>query len=154
MSALMCVGPISRCTSLMAENTGRSGQPLAVVGFTIAHGRIAAIGDLDFATAQQTAKELGHGTVAFPLDVTQRASFKDFLDGAEAQLGDVLRAVHGEVFDTAYPDQFLKKNVAEFQRDAMRAWDEELDFREGNADAAKQPRHLLRRDHVVMLKRL
>jgi outer membrane protein assembly factor BamA len=29
--------------------------------------------------------------------------------------------LHGEVFDSAYPDQFLKKNVAEFQRDAMRA---------------------------------
>jgi outer membrane protein assembly factor BamA len=29
--------------------------------------------------------------------------------------------LHGEVFDADYPDQFLKKNVAEFLRDAMRA---------------------------------
>jgi hypothetical protein len=29
--------------------------------------------------------------------------------------------LHGEVFDAAYPDQFLKKNVAEFQREAMHA---------------------------------
>jgi outer membrane protein assembly factor BamA len=29
--------------------------------------------------------------------------------------------LHGEPFDADYPDQFLKKNVAEFQRDAVRA---------------------------------
>jgi outer membrane protein assembly factor BamA len=29
--------------------------------------------------------------------------------------------LHGEAFDADYPDQFLKKNVAEFQRDAVRA---------------------------------
>ena len=29
--------------------------------------------------------------------------------------------LHGEVFDAEYPDQFLKKNVAEFLRDALRA---------------------------------
>jgi outer membrane protein assembly factor BamA len=29
--------------------------------------------------------------------------------------------LHGEVFDAAYPDQFLKKNVAEFLRDATHA---------------------------------
>ena len=30
--ALICVGPSSRCISLMAENTGRSGQPVQKVG--------------------------------------------------------------------------------------------------------------------------
>jgi NADP-dependent 3-hydroxy acid dehydrogenase YdfG len=48
-----------------------------------------AIGDLDHATAQKTAAELGHGTVAFQLDVTRRESVKDFLDGVEAQLGPI-----------------------------------------------------------------
>src|SRR6185503_4302191 len=32
MSALIWVGPISRCISLIAENTGRSGQPVQKVG--------------------------------------------------------------------------------------------------------------------------
>jgi len=48
-----------------------------------------AIGDVDFAAAQQTASELGPSTVALPLDVTDRASFAAFLDGAEEQLGPV-----------------------------------------------------------------
>src|ERR1044071_6920798 len=52
-------------------------------------GMKVAIGDIDLATAQQTARELGHGTVAFELDVTQRASVKAFLDGAEEQLGPI-----------------------------------------------------------------
>jgi len=52
-------------------------------------GMQVAIGDLDLATAQQTATELGHGTIALPLNVTERASVKEFLDGVEAQLGPV-----------------------------------------------------------------
>ncbi|HTA14734.1 MAG TPA: SDR family oxidoreductase [Solirubrobacteraceae bacterium] len=52
-------------------------------------GMKVAIGDLDFAAAQQTASELGTSTVALPLDVTDRASFTAFLDRAEEQLGPV-----------------------------------------------------------------
>ena len=77
-----------------------TGQVAAITGAARAIGRATAeaflregmkvaIGDLDYATAQETAKELGHGTVAFQLDVTQRASVKDFLDGVEAQLGPI-----------------------------------------------------------------
>lgn len=46
-----------------------------------------AIGDLDLDIAEQTAAELGGGVIALPLDVTDRASFKSFLDEAEKQLG-------------------------------------------------------------------
>jgi NADP-dependent 3-hydroxy acid dehydrogenase YdfG len=55
-------------------------------------GMRVAIGDVDFDAARQTASELGASTVALPLDVTDRASFTAFLDGAEEQLGplDVL----------------------------------------------------------------
>src|SRR6267378_4214852 len=55
-------------------------------------GMKVAIGDVDFDAAQKTASELGPSTVALPLDVTDRASFAAFLDGAEEQLGplDVL----------------------------------------------------------------
>jgi NADP-dependent 3-hydroxy acid dehydrogenase YdfG len=48
-----------------------------------------AIGDVDLAAAQQTAKELGPSTVALALDVTDRASFTAFLDKAEEQLGPI-----------------------------------------------------------------
>jgi short-subunit dehydrogenase len=52
-------------------------------------GMKVAIGDVDLAAARQTAAELGASTVALPLDVTDRASFSAFLDGAEEQLGPV-----------------------------------------------------------------
>ncbi len=56
------------------------------------HGMRVAIGDVDFAAAQTTAEDLGPSAVAIPLDVTDRASFTEFLDSAEEQLGplDVL----------------------------------------------------------------
>jgi NADP-dependent 3-hydroxy acid dehydrogenase YdfG len=55
-------------------------------------GMRVAIGDVDFDAARQTASELGPSAVALELDVTDRASFAAFLDGAEEQLGplDVL----------------------------------------------------------------
>ena len=46
-----------------------------------------AIGDLDLALTEQTAAELGGGTIAVSLDVTDRPSFAAFLDEAERQLG-------------------------------------------------------------------
>jgi short-subunit dehydrogenase len=52
-------------------------------------GMKVAIGDVDLATAQQTAKELGPSSVALALDVTDRASFSAFLDKAEEQLGPI-----------------------------------------------------------------
>jgi NADP-dependent 3-hydroxy acid dehydrogenase YdfG len=77
-------------TGQVAAITGAArGIGRATAQAFLREGMKVAIGDLDFATAQQAAKELGHGTVAFQLDVTQRASVKDFLDGVEAQLGPV-----------------------------------------------------------------
>jgi short-subunit dehydrogenase len=52
-------------------------------------GMKVAIGDVDFAAAQQTAKELGPSTVALALDVTDRTSFTAFLEEAEEQLGPI-----------------------------------------------------------------
>ena len=55
-------------------------------------GMKVAIGDLDVAAAEQTAAELGHGTIALPVNVVERDSVRRFLDAVEAQLGplDVL----------------------------------------------------------------
>ena len=58
----------------------------------LAAGMRVAIGDVDLATAERTAEELGPRTVALPLDVTDRDSLPGFLDVAEEQVGplDVL----------------------------------------------------------------
>ncbi len=54
-----------------------------------AEGMRVAIGDLDLDLAKKTAEELGPNVVAFPLNVTDRASFKAFLDGAEEAVGPI-----------------------------------------------------------------
>jgi NADP-dependent 3-hydroxy acid dehydrogenase YdfG len=58
----------------------------------LGQGMRVAIGDVDLASAERTAAELGPAAVALPLDVTDRESFAKFLDDTEAQLGplDVL----------------------------------------------------------------
>lgn len=77
-----------------------AGQTAAITGAARGIGRATAqallrqgmkvaIGDVDLATAQKTASELGPSTVALALDVTDRASFAAFLDRAEEQLGPV-----------------------------------------------------------------
>ena len=55
----------------------------------LAQGMKVAIGDVDYGQAAKTASELGPSAVALPLDVTERASFSAFLDGAEQQLGPI-----------------------------------------------------------------
>jgi NAD(P)-dependent dehydrogenase (short-subunit alcohol dehydrogenase family) len=52
-------------------------------------GMKVAIGDLDLATAEQTARDLGPGALALPLNVTDRSSFASFLDETETQLGPI-----------------------------------------------------------------
>ena len=55
-------------------------------------GMTVAIGDLDRAAAEQTAADLGGGTIALFVDVVERDSVRAFLDEAESRLGalDVL----------------------------------------------------------------
>jgi NAD(P)-dependent dehydrogenase (short-subunit alcohol dehydrogenase family) len=71
---------------------GARGIGRATAQAFLRQGMRVAIGDVDLPLAQKTAAELGPSAVALPLDVTDRASFSDFLDGAEEQLGplDVL----------------------------------------------------------------
>jgi short-subunit dehydrogenase len=85
------------------ERRSLSGKVVAITGAArgigkatatalIRKGCKVAIGDLDLALAEQTAAELGGGTIALPLDVTDRGSLRAFLDETEKQLGplDVL----------------------------------------------------------------
>lgn len=74
---------------VVAITGGARGIGRATAAALVRKGCRVAIGDLDLGLAEQTAAELGGGTVALPLDVTDRASFERFLDEAERQLGPV-----------------------------------------------------------------
>ena len=77
---------------VVAITGGARGIGKATAAAFVRKGCRVAIGDLDLALAEQTAAELGGGTIALPLDVTERDSFASFLDVAERELGplDVL----------------------------------------------------------------
>ena len=80
------------------ERTSLNGKVVAITGGARGIGKATAtalvrkgcrvaIGDIDTALAEETAAGLGGGTIALPVDVTDRASFASFLDEAERQLG-------------------------------------------------------------------
>jgi NADP-dependent 3-hydroxy acid dehydrogenase YdfG len=80
------------------ERRSLSGKVAAITGAARGIGKATAkalvqkgcrvaIGDLDLPLAEQTAAELGGGTIALRVDVTDRASLEGFLDEAEKQLG-------------------------------------------------------------------
>jgi NAD(P)-dependent dehydrogenase (short-subunit alcohol dehydrogenase family) len=77
---------------VVAITGGARGIGKATAEALVRKGCRVAIGDLDAAIAEKTATELGGGTIAAALDVTDRGSFAAFLDEAERQLGplDVL----------------------------------------------------------------
>jgi NAD(P)-dependent dehydrogenase (short-subunit alcohol dehydrogenase family) len=72
---------------VVAITGGARGIGKATATALVRKGCRVAIGDLDLTLAEGTAAELGGGTVALALDVTDRASFAGFLDEAERQLG-------------------------------------------------------------------
>jgi NAD(P)-dependent dehydrogenase (short-subunit alcohol dehydrogenase family) len=74
---------------VVAITGGARGIGKATATALVRKGCRIAIGDLDLALAEETAAGLGGGTVALPLDVTDRGSFAAFLDAAERELGSV-----------------------------------------------------------------
>jgi NAD(P)-dependent dehydrogenase (short-subunit alcohol dehydrogenase family) len=74
---------------VVAITGGARGIGKATATALVGKGCRVAIGDLDLPLAEETAASLGGGTVALPLDVTERASFESFLAEAERQLGPV-----------------------------------------------------------------
>jgi NADP-dependent 3-hydroxy acid dehydrogenase YdfG len=68
---------------------GARGIGRAMAEAFIREGMRVAIGDLDVKLAEQTAQELGSGTVAFELDVTNRESVDAFVAGVEEKLGPI-----------------------------------------------------------------
>ena len=68
---------------------GGRGIGRALAQALVTGGARVAIGDLDAPVAQRTADELGGGTLALSLDVTDSAGFTAFLDEVERRLGPI-----------------------------------------------------------------
>lgn len=66
---------------------GAAGIGRAIAGALVAQGVTVAIGDIDLHAAQQTADALGNGTLAFAVDVRQRASVEQAFSAIEQQWG-------------------------------------------------------------------
>ncbi|HZU04635.1 MAG TPA: SDR family oxidoreductase [Chloroflexota bacterium] len=88
----MAKAPRSLAGMTVAITGGARGIGRATAAALIAQGARVAIGDIESDLAGSTAQELGAGTVGLALDVTDRASFAQFLDEVERRLGplDVL----------------------------------------------------------------
>ena len=85
----MASQPRSLVGQVVAITGGARGIGRATATTLVREGAKVAIGDLDHSAAEQTASEIGGGTIGLPLDVTDRASFEAFLDAVEAKLGPV-----------------------------------------------------------------
>ncbi len=88
----MAKAPRPLAGKVVAITGGARGIGRATAKALIAQGARISIGDIEASLAEQTAAELGGGTVGLPLDVTDRASFERFLQETESRLGplDVL----------------------------------------------------------------
>ena len=77
---------------VVAITGGGRGIGAATAAALAAKGARVVIGDIDLDVATETAARIGHGVRASRLDVTDAASFRAFLDEAEAEVGplDVL----------------------------------------------------------------
>jgi NAD(P)-dependent dehydrogenase (short-subunit alcohol dehydrogenase family) len=83
----MAKAPRSLAGKVVVITGGARGIGRASAAALVAQGARVAIGDIDAPLAEQTASELGSGTVGLPLDVTNRASFDGFLTEVETRLG-------------------------------------------------------------------
>jgi len=72
---------------VVAITGGARGIGKATATALVRKGCRVAIGDIDLTLAEETAAGLGGGTIALPLDVTDRSSFETFLAETERQLG-------------------------------------------------------------------
>ena len=85
----MAQAPRSLAGQVVAISGGGRGIGRATAAALVARGARVAIGDIDASLVQQTADQLGSGTVGLPLDVTNRDSFAGFLTEVENRLGPI-----------------------------------------------------------------
>ena len=76
----MAKAPRSLAGRVVAITGGARGIGRATAAALITQGVRVAIGDIEAPLAEQTARELGAGTIGLPLDVTDRDAFAAFLD--------------------------------------------------------------------------
>jgi NADP-dependent 3-hydroxy acid dehydrogenase YdfG len=79
--------PRSLAGKVVVITGGGRGIGAATARALVAKGAKVAIGDVDLETAERTAAELGGGTIAKRLDVTDRHAFTAFLDEVTTELG-------------------------------------------------------------------
>jgi NAD(P)-dependent dehydrogenase (short-subunit alcohol dehydrogenase family) len=99
---------------VVAITGGARGIGKATATALVRKGCRVAIGDLDLSLAEQTATELGGGTVALALDVTDRDSFGGFLNEAERQLGPLDVVVNNAGIMPVTP--FVEESVDSIRR--------------------------------------
>jgi NAD(P)-dependent dehydrogenase (short-subunit alcohol dehydrogenase family) len=89
---IMAKVPRSLAGQVVAITGGGRGIGRATAAALIQQGARVAIGDIEAPLAEQTARELGAGTIGLGLDVTDPTSFEGFLADVETRLGplDVL----------------------------------------------------------------
>jgi NADP-dependent 3-hydroxy acid dehydrogenase YdfG len=85
----MAKQPRSLTGQVAAITGGGRGIGRAIAQACVSEGMKVAIGDIDLETARKTAEELGGGTIALELNVTDRVSFQSFLAETESRLGPV-----------------------------------------------------------------
>ncbi len=85
----MSAQPRSLVGQVVAITGGARGIGRATATTLVREGAKVAIGDLDHAAAEQTATEIGGGTIGLALDVTDLGSFEAYIDAVEAKLGPV-----------------------------------------------------------------
>lgn len=99
---------------VVAITGGARGIGKATATALVAKGCRVAIGDLDLGLAEETAAGLGGGTIALPLDVTDRASFEAFLAETERQLGPLDAVVNNAGIMPVTP--FVEESEASVRR--------------------------------------
>jgi NADP-dependent 3-hydroxy acid dehydrogenase YdfG len=102
-------------TGQVAAITGAArGIGKATAEAFVRQGMKVAIGDLDVAEAQRTADQLGAGTIALELNVTDRESVERFADETEQRLGPIDVYVNNAGIMQLGP--FLEESDATMQR--------------------------------------
>src|SRR5213080_4051423 len=81
--------PRSLSGKVVVVTGGGRGIGAATARALVSRGAKVAIGDVDLDTAERPAADLGGGTIALPLDVTDRPAFTAFLDEVESRLGPI-----------------------------------------------------------------
>jgi len=85
----MAKQPRNLAGKVIAISGGARGIGRTTAQACLLAGMKVAIGDVDPQAAEQTAAELGNGTLALPLDVTEPSSFRTFLDAVDERMGSL-----------------------------------------------------------------